>query len=337
MKKQLLMVSIAVLLCISGLSGCFEQNKQNNNTNPEDTVGPTTPANVICTSPNTDNTPTFSWNASNDTSGVAGYFVKIDASEDIWVGDILAWKSTRVIADGNHIFYVKAKDASTNGNNGTYGSCSFIINTTTEEKPKPPVADANGPYAWFTNQSITFDGSKNYDPDGNIVNYTWNLGDQTILYGKIVTHSYNKPGVYNISLTVVDNDSLSNTNTTIATIILYSDSGDNPDNGYNPGGSDTEQAKFIGSWHNVENEDEHWIFYENGTQKYTILVTDNPPGESYITEFYFKYIVNDGMLCQLVPIEGIERPRYYVYEFSEGNTMLTLFENGELMLKLTKD
>jgi len=335
MKKQFLIISIAAILCVGGLSGCFEQNKQNNNTNPEDTVDPTTPTNVRCTSPKTDNTPTFSWNASTDTSSVAGYYVKIDTSEDIWVGNVLAWKSTRVIADGTHIFYVKAKDASTNGNNGTYGSCSFIVNTNTIEKP--PVADANGPYSWFTNHSITFDGSKSYDLDGNIVNYTWNLGDGTILYGKIVTHSYNKAGVYNISLTVIDNDSLADTNTTIATIILYSESGGNPDNGNESGGSHPAQEKFIGSWHNVENEDEHWIFYENGTQKYTLVVTDNPPGEPYVAELWFDYTVNNSMLCQVAFSNYGGVPACYGYEFSENNTILSLFDNGMLMLRLMKD
>jgi hypothetical protein len=281
----------------------------------------------------TDTTPTFNWSVSTDASGVAGYYVKIDASEDIWVGNVLTWKSTRVIADGTHIFYVKAKDASTNGNNGTYGSGSFIINTTTGEKP--PVADANGPYVWFVNQSITFDGSKSYDLDGIIVNYTWNFGDGTIVYGKWITHSYNNAGVYNISLTVIDNDSLANTNTTIATIQLYSDNDGNQNNG--SGGSSTEQERFLGSWHNEANIDEHWIFYSNWTQQYTILITDNPSGEPYIAELWFNYTINTNMLCQIPFMDYGGVPDCFGYEFSGNDQVLTLFNNGAVMVVLIKD
>lgn len=333
MKKYLVSITIAVLLLIGALCGCVTQNKQNNSTNPEDTEGPTAPAAVRCTTPETDNTPTFSWNASTDTSGVAGYYVKIDTDEDMWVGNILTWKSTSIIADGTHIFYVKAKDASTNGNNGTYGSCSFIINTTTGEKP--PVADANGPYVWYINHSITFDGSKSYDSDGTIVNYTWNLGDGTILYEKFVTHSYNKAGVYNISLTVVDNDSLANTNTTIANIVLYSDSDGNQNNG--SGGSHPEQERFLGSWHNEANGNEHWIFYSNWTQKNTILITDNPPGEPYTAELWFDYTVNTSMLCQMPFMDYSGVPSCYGYEFSSNDQVLTLFDYGAVMVVLIKD
>lgn len=333
MRKHLVSISLVVLVCIGSLCGCVTQNKQNNSTNLEDTVGPSAPSNVRCTSPVTDTIPIFSWNASTDASGVAGYYVKIDTSEDIWVGNVLTWKSTRVIADGTHIFYVKAKDASTNGNKGSYGSCPYIINTTTGEKP--PVAVTNGPYVWFVNQSITFDGSKSYDLDGSIVNYTWSLGDGTISYGKWVTHSYSNAGVYTISLTVIDNDSLVNTNTTIATIQLYSDGDGNQNNG--SGGSPAEQERFLGSWHNEANSNEHWIFYSNWTQKYTILITDNPPGEPYTAVLWFNYTVDATMVCQIPFMDYSGVPDCFGYEFSSNDQVLRLFHYDAVMAVLIKD
>jgi hypothetical protein len=333
MKKHFASISIVALVCMGILSGCVTQNNQNNSTTSDDTEGPTTPNNVRCTTPETDNTPAFSWNASSDTNGVAGYYIKIDSSEDIWVGNIHNWESIEVIADGSHQFYVKAMDTSTNRNKGTYGSCSFIINTTTQEKP--PVADAHGPYTWFVNQSIRFDGSKSYDVDGTIVNYTWDLGNGTVLYGKFVTHSYNKAGVYNITLIVTDNDSLTNTNTTRVTIKLYSDNNGTQDNG--SGGSTTEQERFLGSWHNAANSNEHWIFYNNWTQKYTILINDNPYDEPFTAELWFDYTMNTSMFCQMPFIDYSGVPSCYGYEFSNNDQVLTLFDNGAAMVVLIKD
>ena len=333
MRNHLLTISIAILACIGVFSGCVTQNEQNNNTNIEDTGGPTTPAAVRWTSPETVNKPTFTWNASTDVSGVAGYYVKIDTSEDQWVGDILTWESNSSIADGSHVFYVKAKDASINGNTGSYGSCSFLINTAIVKIP--PVADAQGPYVWYVNQSINFDGSKSYDVDGIIVNYTWDLGDGTLLFGKWVSHGYSNAGVYNISLTVVDNDSLVNTNTTIATIQMYPVEDGNQSNG--SGESSVEQERFLGSWYNEGNSNEHWIFYSNWTQKYTILITDNPPGEPYTAELWFDYSVNNSMFCQLAFSNYGGIPSCYGYEFSGNNLTLSIYDDGMLMVELTKD
>ena len=198
-----------------------------------DTTPPTAPNNVRCTTPETDNTPSFSWTASTDTSGIYGYYVKIDSGLDTWVGNVTTWTSTNAVADGTHTFYVKAKDASTNRNNGSYGSCSFAINTTS--LGNPPVANTGGPYTGLTCQNINFDGSKSYDLDGNIVNYTWDLDDNTVTYGKKVNHIYNTPGLYTIKLTVTDDDGLSDTDTTTVNITLDSD-GD--------GWSDKDEEKY---------------------------------------------------------------------------------------------
>ena len=87
----------------------------------------------------------------------------------------------------------------------------------------PPVADANGPYPGLTYQNITFDGSDSSDLDGWITNYTWDFGDNTIGYGVSPIYSYNISGLYNITLIVIDNDGLADSDTTTATIALDSD------------------------------------------------------------------------------------------------------------------
>ncbi len=45
-----------------------------------------------------------------------------------------------------------------------------------------------------------------YDPDGSIVNYTWDFGDGSKGYGSWVEHEYVADKLYNVTLTVIDDD-----------------------------------------------------------------------------------------------------------------------------------
>ncbi|RLF45821.1 MAG: hypothetical protein DRN29_06020, partial [Thermoplasmata archaeon] len=71
----------------------------------------------------------------------------------------------------------------------------------------PPTADfyysPEYPYTFVT--IFFFDNSS--DPDGYIINWTWNFGDGNISYEKNPTHVYTKAGKYNVTLMVIDNDS----------------------------------------------------------------------------------------------------------------------------------
>ena len=44
------------------------------------------------------------------------------------------------------------------------------------------------------------------DSDGYITNWFWNFDDNTTGNGEIITKTYTKPGIYNVELTVTDND-----------------------------------------------------------------------------------------------------------------------------------
>ena len=57
-------------------------------------------------------------------------------------------------------------------------------------------------------EKITFQ-STSFDLDGFIVNYTWNFGDGSISYGKIVSHAYDNSGEYDVTLSVADDDNAS--------------------------------------------------------------------------------------------------------------------------------
>lgn len=67
------------------------------------------------------------------------------------------------------------------------------------------------PAAAFTSScdvlTCTFDASASTDPDGSVASYRWSLGDGTVGQGQTFTHTYGTAGVWNVNLTVVDDDS----------------------------------------------------------------------------------------------------------------------------------
>jgi chitodextrinase len=67
-----------------------------------------------------------------------------------------------------------------------------------------PIADANGPYFGTAEQQLTFDGSGSEDPDGTITAYDWTFGDGNIGTGVSPTHTYDTPGIYDVTLVVTD-------------------------------------------------------------------------------------------------------------------------------------
>ena len=81
-----------------------------------------------------------------------------------------------------------------------------------------PVPQTNGPYQGAVNQEIIFNGSTSLDHEGTIESYVWNLGDGTIKTGVTITHSYVNQGIYPVTLTVSDNASNTNNQTTWAYI-----------------------------------------------------------------------------------------------------------------------
>ena len=72
------------------------------------------------------------------------------------------------------------------------------------------LADNISPVAVFTYScnglDCAFDASGSHDPDGSIVEYTWDYGGGISSSGMTGSHSYSADGVYSVSLTVTDND-----------------------------------------------------------------------------------------------------------------------------------
>jgi PKD repeat protein len=52
----------------------------------------------------------------------------------------------------------------------------------------------------------SFDASRSYDPDGNIVSYSWNFGDGQTGSGATVAHTYDTAGTFPVTLTLLDDE-----------------------------------------------------------------------------------------------------------------------------------
>ncbi len=78
---------------------------------------------------------------------------------------------------------------------------------------QPPVAQFTySPTAPFVGQSVTFNATSSYDPDGAIVSYQWDLDGDGIpdQSGPIANWIYTASGAYTVTLTVLDNRGATN-------------------------------------------------------------------------------------------------------------------------------
>jgi MYXO-CTERM domain-containing protein len=84
-----------------------------------------------------------------------------------------------------------------------------------------PVADA-GPAVYQDvgpEESVFFDGTLSTDPDGTLVSWTWDFGDGSpVSTERSPRHSYLSAGLFTVTLTVRDNEGLTDTDTTLATV-----------------------------------------------------------------------------------------------------------------------
>jgi PKD repeat protein len=85
----------------------------------------------------------------------------------------------------------------------------------------PPTATFSmDPHNPVVGQTIEFNASASVDPDGTIVTYVWDFGDETSSKEEVptITHSYTVAGKYTVKLKVVDDHGISRSNTTTLTV-----------------------------------------------------------------------------------------------------------------------
>ncbi|MDH5635901.1 MAG: PKD domain-containing protein [Candidatus Bathyarchaeota archaeon] len=74
---------------------------------------------------------------------------------------------------------------------------------------RPPIAQfTESATTVYTGETVYFNASDSYDPDGHIINYLWNFGDGniTVETSPTITHTYKAFGNYSVILKVTDND-----------------------------------------------------------------------------------------------------------------------------------
>ncbi len=86
-----------------------------------------------------------------------------------------------------------------------------------------PVANAGPAVFQDIGEIDPFDGTASFDTDGTLVSYLWDFGDGTSASGAEVLHSYTEAGTYLVTLTVTDNEGLTATDTTVATVFGLTD------------------------------------------------------------------------------------------------------------------
>ncbi|HSI99820.1 MAG TPA: PKD domain-containing protein [Patescibacteria group bacterium] len=88
--------------------------------------------------------------------------------------------------------------------------CNFSINQQVVDVNAAPVAVAGDDVRVSVAQEIALEGGRSYDVDGEIVEYSWDLGDGTTLAGPSGRHAYGAPGSYPVTLTVRDDSDVAN-------------------------------------------------------------------------------------------------------------------------------
>jgi len=99
------------------------------------------------------------------------------------------------------------------------------VNFGAAEKLRPikfaPVADFIFTPQWpKPSETVTFDASSSFDPDGQIVKYQWDFNNDGVIdaTGKVVSRSFSAAGDFPVKLIVTDNDGLQNAVTKIVLV-----------------------------------------------------------------------------------------------------------------------
>lgn len=147
------------------------------------------------------------------SSAVTGETVRFNASPSYGLGmsiDSYSWDfddgstaSGEVVSHSftdSGTYTVELEIESQNGNTSTATETIQVTNLA------PNARFASSAYRANVSEQIRLNASSSNDPDGNLVSYSWSLGDGTTASGQTVTHSYGSTGTYTVELLVEDDN-----------------------------------------------------------------------------------------------------------------------------------
>jgi PKD repeat protein len=87
-------------------------------------------------------------------------------------------------------------------NNGNTGSATKSV--TVGDNESPTASFVYSPTSPGIDETVYFNASGSYDPDGEIVGYEWDFGDGSTGSGETITHRYKNAGTYTVLMKVTD-------------------------------------------------------------------------------------------------------------------------------------
>lgn len=66
---------------------------------------------------------------------------------------------------------------------------------------------------------FTFDATQSQAGEASIVDYVWNVGDGTTLFGVTIQHAYGEPGFYTVTLIITDEDGRTDTTAKVVEVV----------------------------------------------------------------------------------------------------------------------
>lgn len=119
------------------------------------------------------------------------------------------------------------------------------IEAAVESNTQPPIAALAGPGNLDEGGGATFDASASLDTNGSIVSYEWNFGDGSSGSGVSAAHTFAQDGEYVVTVTVTDNDGLTDTASLTVTVANVAPAvGAIPDASLQAGGAYTVSGSF---------------------------------------------------------------------------------------------
>ncbi|TKZ19199.1 PKD domain-containing protein [Shimia litoralis] len=97
--------------------------------------------------------------------------------------------------------------------------CFYAMDTRQVFVNHAPFAEAGTDQSGPVGQTFNFSAQDSYDVDGQILDYTWDMGDGAVLAGRDVSHRFESPGRHVVRLTVTDDSGVRNQSSNDAMIV----------------------------------------------------------------------------------------------------------------------